>query len=74
MLAVITTAIGHTLFLYSLKKFSVTATSIMASIQPVYGVVLAVIFLREYPTANTLVGGGIILSAVIIESVRTRKA
>ncbi len=68
LLAVLTTCIGHTLFLLSFKNFSITAASIMSSIQPVYGIILGVIFLNEIPGLNTVIGGLLIISAVIIES------
>lgn len=72
-LGILTTAIGHTMFLYSLKKFSVTSTSIMSCIQPVYGIVLAIIFLNELPDTSSIIGGFIILLSVILESLRSLK-
>lgn len=68
ILAVLTTCIGHTLFLLSFRNFSITAASIMSSIQPVYGILLGVLFLDEIPTLKTLIGGTLIISAVVIES------
>ena len=70
-LALLTTAIGHTLFLLSLKHFSVTTASILSSVQPVYGIVIGMIFLSEFPSWATVFGGVLILTAVVIESVRT---
>jgi|TARA_B110000285_G_scaffold184970_1_gene209716 drug/metabolite transporter (DMT)-like permease len=72
MLGLITTAIGHTLFLNSLKYFTVGTASIMSSIQPIFGIVIAMVFLDEIPHANSIVGGVIILITVIIESLRSR--
>lgn len=71
ILALLTTAVGHTLFLLSLKSFSTTTTSIIGSVQPVYGILLGMLFLKEYPEWTTLFGGGLILLSVVIESVRT---
>ena len=73
LLAVITTALGHTLFLRSFSHFSITTASIVSCVQPVYGIVLGIIFLKEYPGWSTYLGGGIILFAVLIESLRVRK-
>ena len=70
-LAILTTAIGHTLFLNCFKYFSITTISILSSIQPIYGIILGMIFLKEYPGLTTIFGGLLILSAVAIESVRT---
>lgn len=69
-LAVITTAMGHTLLLNCFRYFSVTAASILSSVQPIYGIVLGFLFLGEVPSGNTLLGGAVILSAVVVESFR----
>ena len=68
-LALLTTAIGHTLFVKSFKNFSISSVSIMSSIQPIYGIILAVLFLNELPTFTTVLGGVLILSTVLIESI-----
>ena len=70
-LAIVTTCIGHTLFLMSLKNFSTTAASIMSSAQPLYAIILGILFLSEYPSLKTIIGGTLIISAVIIESIRS---
>lgn len=72
LLALFTTVIGHTLFLMSFKRFSVTAASILSCTQPLFGIILAMIFLGEYPALSTLIGGGLILASVIIESFNTK--
>jgi len=69
-LAFLTTAMGHTLFLQSFKRFSITTASIISSVQPVYGIIIGVIFLGEIPAISTIIGGGLILISVIIESVK----
>jgi len=72
-LALITTAVGHSLIVHSLQFFSVSTASILTSAQPIFGIILAVIFLKEMPTLNTYIGGGLILATVIIESIRSNK-
>ncbi|MEN3323260.1 DMT family transporter [Mariniflexile soesokkakense] len=72
MLALITTAIGHTMLVNSLKHFSVSTASIINSTQPIFGIIIAFFFLNEIPTLNTFLGGSLILATVIIESVRSR--
>ena len=72
-LAVMTTAVGHTLFLMTFKHFSITSVSIISSVQPVYGIILGALFLSEIPTLTTIFGGVLILSSVIIESIRSSK-
>jgi len=73
MLALLTTAVGHTLFLMSFKYFSITTASIMSSAQPIYGILIGMLFLAEYPDASTIIGGGLILVSVVIESIRSFK-
>lgn len=70
-LALLTTAVGHTLFLNTFKHFSITTASIISSVQPVYGILIGWLFLAEIPSAVTIIGGILILSAVVVESVRT---
>ena len=72
-LALFTTCVGHTLFLMSFRHFTITTASIMSSMQPVFGIIIALIFLKEYPSFITLVGGALILLAVIIEGVVSYK-
>lgn len=72
ILGLVTTAIGHTLFLQSFKHFSVSTASIMSSIQPIYGILLGMIFLKEFPNGQSLIGGTLILLTVVIESRRAK--
>ena len=73
LLAFLTTAIGHSLMLHSLKYFSASTASIISSLQPIFGIVLAFFFLQEMPTIHTFWGGSLILLTVVIESVRSKK-
>lgn len=72
-LGLVTTAIGHTLFLNSFKHFTVSTASIMSSIQPIFGIIIAIIFLNEIPSWRSAIGGALILATVVIESLRSRK-
>ena len=72
LLAFLTTAIGHSLMLHSLKFFSASTASIISSLQPIFGIILAFFFLQETPTMCTFWGGSLILLTVVIESVRSR--
>ncbi len=73
VLALLTTAIGHTMFINSLKYFKASTASIIGSAQPVFGIIIAYFFLNEIPTVNTFLGGSLILATVIIESIRSNK-
>ncbi len=73
LLALLTTAIGHTIMVKKFSYFSVSTASIISSIQPIFGIILAFFFLHEIPTMNTFFGGMLILSTVVIESIRSKK-
>lgn len=67
-LALFTTVIGHTLFIMSFKKFSITTASIISCTQPIFGIILGMIFLGEIPPLTTVIGGTLILASIVIES------
>jgi drug/metabolite transporter (DMT)-like permease len=69
-LGVIFTAFAHTLLGDSLRYLKAKTVALVACIQPVFGVIYDVVFLDSIPTQPTLIGGAIILSAAIYESVR----
>ena len=73
LVALLTTAIGHTMLVNSFKHFSVTTASIIGSLQPIFGIIIAYIFVNEIPTTNTFIGGSLILITVVIESLRSKK-
>lgn len=74
LLGLVTTALGHTLFLYSLKYMPVIKASLIACIVPVYGVLWGVLFLDEIPTLKTIAGGAIILFTVILTTLDKAKS
>lgn len=73
ILALFTTAIGHSIFVHSLKYFSASTASIISSALPIYGIFIGYVFLGEIPSWNTLFGGLLIISTVVIESIRSKK-
>ena len=73
LVALLTTAIGHTMLVNSLKNFSASTASIISSVQPIFGIIIAYIFINEIPSPNTFIGGSLIMLTVIIESFRSKK-
>jgi len=72
-LALVTTSMGHTLFLRSFKHFDLSVASILSSLQPLYGIIIAYFFLGEVPDGNSLVGGSLIIGTVLFTSWQTSK-
>jgi drug/metabolite transporter (DMT)-like permease len=58
---------------HSLKFFSTTTATIISSIQPIFGIVIAFIVVGEIPELNTVWGGLLIISTVLIETLRVKK-
>lgn len=73
ILALVSTALGHTLMVKSINHFAVSTASIISSAQPVYGIIIAFFLMDEIPSWNTFWGGLLILSTVIIEAIRSKK-
>lgn len=73
LVALLTTAIGHTLLVNSLQYFSVSTASIIGSVQPIFGIIIAYFFIDEIPSPNVYIGGSLILLTVVIESFRSKK-
>lgn len=73
LLALLTTAIGHSLMVHSLKFFSASTATIISSIQPIFGILIAFLLVDEIPKTNTIWGGLIIILTVVIETIRSKK-
>lgn len=72
-LGVFCTAGAHSLFIHGMKKISASSASIISSLEPVYGIILAYLFLREIPSLRTLIGGLIILFSVMLVSLSSQR-
>jgi drug/metabolite transporter (DMT)-like permease len=73
LLGSIFTALPHALVATSLKHLRAKTFSLVACMQPFYGVVFAIIVLNESPTWQTLVGGVLVISAAVYETVNTHR-
>jgi drug/metabolite transporter (DMT)-like permease len=70
ILGTVFTAAPHALFVGGLKFIRARSASIIVSLEPVYGVVLAALVLGEIPTLRTLGGGVLVLGAAIALTLR----
>jgi drug/metabolite transporter (DMT)-like permease len=70
VLGVFFTAAAHTLFIDGMTGVGARTASILSSLEPVYGILLALIFLKESPSARTLSGGAVVLAAALAATVR----
>ncbi|MFC3202044.1 DMT family transporter [Alteromonas oceani] len=68
------TALPHALVANSLAHLRAKTFSLIACMQPFYGVIFAIILLNESPGWQTLLGGILVTSASIYETVNTHKS
>jgi len=73
LLAVVTTALGQTLFLMSFRNFSVSTASLLGTVNPIFGIAWGALFFGELPGVWSIVGGALILSAAAVEAVHTTR-
>jgi drug/metabolite transporter (DMT)-like permease len=69
-LGVVFTAFAQGLLVASLKHIRAQTASVVVSLEPVYGILFAFLFLGEVPNARTLLGGLLIVAAVIGASLK----
>ncbi len=65
LLGVVFTVGAHTLFIGSLQRLKVQTAAIISALEPVYGILGAVVLLGEVPGLRTLAGGALILGTVL---------
>lgn len=65
-LGVFCTALAHTLFITSMRDITAQLASVIAALEPVWGVVFAWLILSETPTTRTFLGGALIVGAALL--------
>ncbi len=70
ILGVFCTALAHVLFIKSLVHVKAQLASITASLEPVYGIIFALVLLGEVPAFRTILGGGIILGTITLATLK----
>jgi len=72
LLGVVFTALPHTLFTHSLRYLKAKTVSLIGCIQVVYATALAALILSEIPDWKTIVGGILVISAAVYETLASR--
>ena len=65
-LGVCCTALAHTLFIEGMRRVTAQFASLVATLEPVWGILFALVLLREVPSGRTLIGGAIILAGALL--------
>ena len=66
VLGLLCTALPHMLFIQSLMVLKAQLASVVAGLEPVYGIFFAAILLGEIPNLSTLIGAVIVFAAVVL--------
>ncbi len=74
LLGTVFTALTQSLYAGSLRTLPAKTVAIIATLLPLYSAVLAVIVLDEVPAVRTVVGGVVVVGAVMVETVRAAGA
>jgi drug/metabolite transporter (DMT)-like permease len=74
VLGLFCTALAHTLFISGLAVATAHTASVIAALEPVYGIALALLLLGEVPSPRTIAGGVLIVAAAVIATRRSHLA
>ena len=72
LLGVVFTAISHSLFINGLKNVKTQTAGIISSLEPVYGVIFALLIIGEVPTLREVLGGIIILGTAFYTTIKSQ--
>ncbi len=61
VLGIFCTALSHSLFIKGMRHIKAQTAAIISSLEPVYGIILALLILNEVPVFRTVLGGLVIL-------------
>jgi drug/metabolite transporter (DMT)-like permease len=73
LLGVVFTGIAHSLFIKGLLNIRAQTASIISCLEPVYGIIAAILLLGEIPTFRVLIGGVIVLSATFYVTIKSKR-
>ena len=70
LLGILSTAGAHTLLVFCMKQLPVKSVALISCMQPVIAALLAWYIIKETPGASVVIGGGIVLSVSVYESLQ----
>ncbi|WP_440904056.1 DMT family transporter [Catenovulum sp. SX2] len=73
LLGVLFTALPHSLIVNGLRSIKAKTMSLVSCLSPFYGTIFAAVLLTEYPSWQTLVGGTLVVSAAVYETLSGHK-
>ncbi|GGL45782.1 hypothetical protein GCM10009091_29490 [Pseudomonas brenneri] len=74
LLGVFCTGLAHSLFVASLKVLKARTAAVVFAMEPVYGITVAWLLFGENPTLRMLLGGTLIIAAIVVSGLMRRPA
>jgi len=68
LLGVFCTGVAHSLFVASLAVIKARTAAVVFALEPVYGITMAWLLFGENPTLRMLIGGALIIVAIVVSS------
>ncbi|MBV6750700.1 DMT family transporter [Pseudomonas chlororaphis] len=68
LLGIFCTAVAHSLFVASLAVIKARTAAVVFALEPVYGITAAWLLFGENPTLRMLIGGALIILAIVVSS------
>lgn len=65
LLGVVFTALAHSLFIWGMRTVKAQLAGMIACLEPVYGILVALVLLQEIPSAREIIGGVVIMGAIV---------
>ena len=66
VLGIFCTALSHSLFIKGMRLIKAQTAAIISSLEPVYGIIMALFILKEVPSLRTILGGIVILGTTFV--------
>ncbi len=73
ILGVVLTGVAHSLFISGMRSVRAQTAGVIASLESVYGIAAAALFIGEFPTLRELAGGAVILGTALISTLRSSR-
>lgn len=70
LLGILSTAGAHTLLVYCMKQLPIKSVALISCMQPVIAALLAWYLIGETPGVSVVIGGGIVLTVSVYESLQ----
>jgi drug/metabolite transporter (DMT)-like permease len=73
ILGIFCTALAHSLFIKGMRLIKAQTAAIISSLEPVYGIIMALFVIKEIPSLRTVLGGIVILGTTMAVTLKSSR-